>query len=179
MKLIVGLGNPGEKYKDTRHNVGYMVVDAIAQTKNPKLKTQNYNLKFKNNEYLQCKLLDVENLILAKPTTFMNNSGEAVKRLIINHKSLITDLYVVHDDLDIPLGQFKIQKGKGPKNHKGIQSIDQALETTDYWRVRVGVDNRDPNDRIFGEEYVLQDFTSDERKVIDRVIGEITKEIVK
>ncbi|MEK7182841.1 MAG: aminoacyl-tRNA hydrolase, partial [Patescibacteria group bacterium] len=124
MKLIVGLGNPGKQYENTRHNVGYMVIDKI---KNQKLK--------------------IKNMMLVKTNVFMNNSGEAIKKLTTDYRLQTTDLYVVHDDLDIPLGQFKIQYGRGPKDHKGIQSIEETLGTNEFWRVRVGVDNRDPSDR--------------------------------
>jgi len=90
---------------------------------------------------------------------------------------LSTDLYIVHDDLDIKLGEYKIQKGKGPKVHKGINSIEKALGTDDFWRVRVGVDNRDSNNRTPGEQYVLQDFTSEEKEILDKVLDETCKKL--
>lgn len=154
MKLIVGLGNPGEKYKNNRHNVGYMVVDSL-QSK----------FKFKD-------------LVIKKTGVFMNESGGAVKRLIAQEpNSPITCLYIVHDDLDIPLGQFKIQKGKGPKMHNGLNSVEDALGTGDFLRVRIGVDNRDPENRMPGEEYVLQDFTDEEIEIVDRVISEVAQSL--
>ena len=156
MKLIVGLGNPGKQYENTRHNVGYMVIDKI---KNQKLK--------------------IKNMMLVKTNVFMNNSGEAIKKLTTDYRLQTTDLYVVHDDLDIPLGQFKIQYGRGPKDHKGIQSIEETLGTNEFWRVRVGVDNRDPSDRIPGEEYVLQEWTSQEYEIVNRVIKQVTREIIR
>lgn len=151
MKLIVGLGNPGKQYESNRHNVGYMVIDQFQKHKMP-------------------------NGVVAKKTgVFMNNSGEAVKNLIENLKYKIENLVIVHDDLDIPLGKFKIQFAKGPKDHKGIQSVDKALGTGDYWRVRIGVDSRDPENRVSGEEYTLQDFLPEERRVLDGVIEKIVK----
>ncbi|MBI3289970.1 peptidyl-tRNA hydrolase [Candidatus Microgenomates bacterium] len=167
--IIVGLGNPDVKYANTRHNVGHMVVDALNKVTGDK----------------------VQGIVIKKTDVFMNNSGEAVKRLITNHTfdklsaghSLITDLYVVHDDLDIPLGQFKIQFGKGPKDHNGIKSVEEELGTKEFWRIRVGIENRvqgthstssgQAGDRVQGEEYVLQNFLPEEKKIIENVTREI------
>lgn len=152
MKLIVGLGNPGKKHKNNRHNVGFMVIGAI-------------NQKFKN-------------IIFKKSDMFMNNSGSAVKKLASTYCLLPSDLYVVHDDLDLPLGTWKIQYAKGPKDHGGINDIEQVLGTKNFWRVRVGVDNRKPENKISGEAYVLQVFTDEEKKVLDKVIYEICKKLL-
>lgn len=168
MKLIVGLGNPGKKYENNRHNVGYMVVDAM---------TRMDNGQWIMDKKLEAKILKSTNFISAKPVTFMNRSGAAVKKLIVNFQLSIDSAYIIHDDLDIPLGQFKIQFGRGPKVHKGINSIEEALGTNEFWRVRVGVDNRNPDKRIPGEEYVLQDFTPKEIKVLEGVFEEIEKEL--
>ncbi len=172
MKLIVGLGNPGEKYQGNRHNVGFMFVDYLEK------KIEGGRRKI--DKYLDVEIAKItfknEAIILAKPQTFMNESGHAVKK-IINKLQLImsNDLYVVHDDLDIRLGEYKIQKGKGPKLHNGIESIEQTLQTKDFWRVRIGVDNRDPEKRIHGEAYVLQDFTEEEREKIKHVFRSIVE----
>lgn len=108
----------------------------------------------------------------------MNDSGSFVKKLVSQYPSIpVSSIYIIHDDLDIALGSYKIQFWKGPKDHKGLQSIEAALGTPDFWRVRIGVDNRDPKNRISGEEYVLQDFTSEEKTVIDKVIDEICKKL--
>ena len=154
MKLIVGLGNPGEKYNNNRHNVGKMVIDA--------LKVRPYK---------------VEPLKVAKKSDkFMNDSGSFVKRQLLVYGLQPTDLYIIHDDLDIPLGAFKIQFGKGPKGHKGIDSVDKALGTRDYWHVRVGVD---PTSRgaLRGEDIVLSDFTKDEKVILGKVIKQICKRL--
>ncbi|MEK7188554.1 MAG: aminoacyl-tRNA hydrolase [Patescibacteria group bacterium] len=173
MKLIVGLGNPGEKYKNNRHNVGWMVIDAITKIQNLKLKSQNYNSKLKS------EIFRSGDVVLAKPTTFMNDSGRAVQALTRWFKVKPDDLYVIHDDLDISLGGYKIQKGKGPELHYGVQSVDRELGTKDYWRVRVGVDNRDPENRISGERYTLEDFTEEEKKILDGVIEEIVVDLAR
>ena len=100
-----------------------------------------------------------------------------MKKLIAQYRLNSSDLWVIHDDLDIPVGSYKIQKGKGPKLHKGILSIEQELGTEDFWRVRVGVDNRKPEERISGEEYVLQDFSGGELATLKPVIEEICKKL--
>jgi len=153
MKLIIGLGNPGEKYKNNRHNVGYMVVDRLQTT------ARNKNLK------------------ICKTNTFMNDSGSFVKKLINHYSLAMSHLYVVHDDLDLRLGTWKLQLRKGPKDHGGINDIEHKLDTDNFWRVRVGVDNRDADNRTPGEEYVLQDFTDGEKKVLVKVISEICKKL--
>jgi PTH1 family peptidyl-tRNA hydrolase len=151
MKLIIGLGNPGEKYQDTRHNVGFMVVD--------KLKSQKPKLK------------------VFKTDTFMNASGTSVKTLLAKQKERPENLYVIHDDLDLPLGIWKIQYAKGPKDHGGINDIEQVLGTENFWRIRVGVDKRKPEARVNGEDYVLQDFSKEEKKILEKVIAEVCKKL--
>ena len=169
MKLIVGLGNPGPKYQYNRHNVGFMILDTfVSQISNYQLPISNeiLNQKFKFRNKFQSKILKADNLLLAKPTTFMNQSGKAVGKMVVHYKIKMPNLWVIHDDLDIALGDYKIQKGKGPKVHKGVMSIDKALGTRDYWHVRVGVENRkdlegEPSftKAMEGKEYVLQDYS--------------------
>ena len=177
VKIIVGLGNPGEKYKHNRHNVGFMFIDSLFQIANSK--NQNDISKFKYDKYLLSEVCEIkkemlhvacymlhEDLILAKPQTFMNKSGDAVKALLDRYVtsymlSVTSDLIVVHDDLDIPYGKFKIQM-QGPKAHNGLTDIQNKLQTMDFLRIRIGVDNRMPENRMGGEEYVLQNFAPEE-----------------
>ena len=153
MKLIVGLGNPGEKYKNTRHNAGFLVAEALQKTKLPK------------------------DVVVKKSDKFMNESGDCINVLLHEYKAEPSDLYVIHDDLDIPLGSYKIQYGRGPKDHNGILDIEEKLGTKDFWRVRIGVDNRKVDDRIQGEEYVLQDFTDNEKAILEKAIREACKKL--
>lgn len=160
MKLIVGLGNPGEKYRLNRHNVGYMVIDKLSQTLNSK-----------------SQILKKSKIKIFKSQSFMNDSGSFVKKMLTDYGLQTTDLYIIHDDLDIKLGEWKIQVGKGPKEHGGINDIEQKLGTKDFTRIRIGVDNRKPEFKVSGEEYVLEDFTKGEREILDKVTDEICKKL--
>ena len=180
MKLVVGLGNPGEKYEGTRHNVGFLVADVA----NSKLQITNHkqilNSKFKTSKRLQAEMVQIGEVIIAKPITFMNKSGESVRKIMDFYKLNNEDVYVIHDDLDIKLGEYKIQLGKGPKVHYGIESVEKCLVTDQFWRVRVGVENRSVrgNMGIPGMKYVLQKFTKDEQEILDEVVSKIVQELV-
>lgn len=150
MKLLVGLGNPGEKYQNNRHNVGFMFADFMKDS----------------------EVVKREKWIILKPQSYMNRSGEEVSRAAHFYKIDPENIFVAHDDLDIPLGKFKIQKGTGPKLHNGISSIEKLLGEKDFWRVRIGVENRGEN-RVSGESYVLQNFTPEERQIMTRTCTEI------
>jgi len=158
MKLIVGLGNPGQKYKNNRHNVGHMFVDYLIN----QLRITNYELK------------------LYKTDCYMNLSGKFIQKIIRNPQSVNEQLIIVHDDLDIPLGKFKIQKGTGPLLHNGIESIENVLGTKDFWRIRIGIDNRisKAGCRIVpGETYVLTDFRPEEMKIVSQVFVAAYKQL--
>lgn len=166
MKLLIGLGNPGNEYTRTRHNAGFLFLDAISEG------------SFDANKYVLSEVLKMtDGTVLAKPSTFMNDSGKAVKALMDYFHTTITDVVIIHDDLDVRLGEYKVQSGKGPKDHNGILSIEETLGTKDFLRVRVGVDNRDPLNRIPGEHYVLQEFTKEEIEALSPVFESIRKEL--
>lgn len=160
MKLIIGLGNPGIKYKNNRHNVGHMFIDYLLRS--PRFARDDSNGVIART----LRLGGDEAIFLSKTTTFMNLSGKSVQVLMQKHKARLEDLIIVHDDLDIPLGKFRIVKGYGPKLHNGIDSIEQKLGTKDFLRVRIGVDNRTSENRIPGIDYVLQDFTDEEVQIV-------------
>ena len=167
MKLLVGLGNPGEAHVGNRHNVGFMVVDRLAG------EGAEWEPKF------EALILKAKDYLLVKPQMFMNRSGEVVAKIANFYKVTIDDLVVIHDDLDIRLGEYKIQKGVGPKVHNGLTSVEERLGTADFWRLRIGVDNRIQNSefRIQGEDYVLADFLPEEKTIIDGVIEKAVKEL--
>ncbi|HLL60454.1 MAG TPA: aminoacyl-tRNA hydrolase [Candidatus Nitrosocosmicus sp.] len=181
MKLIVGLGNPGTKYEKNRHNVGFMMLDHVRQVLSTKYEVLNSDVRFSNNKKFNADICEVnisnEVVVLVKPQTFMNRSGEAVAKITTFYKLPTTNLIVIHDDLDIRLGEYKIQIGKGPMIHNGLISIEERLGAKDFIRVRVGVDNRDLENRIPGDEYVLADFRREERKMLEEVFNNISKEL--
>jgi PTH1 family peptidyl-tRNA hydrolase len=168
MKLIVGLGNPGDKYDGTRHNVGFAFLDELRVV----LGAQEFEAKGK----FQAEITVLENqAILVKPQTFMNQSGIAVKAAANFYKIDPKDIIVVHDDLDIILGEYKLQKGVSPKLHYGIQSVDAQLGTVDYWRLRIGIDNRTATQRPSGEEYVLNKFEPNEKEILKPIFIKLSE----
>lgn len=173
MKLIVGLGNPGEQYQKTRHNAGFMAVDFLARDASLDCAPWNMNKKF-NAEIARCAR---QKYILMKPHTFMNESGLAVKKALHFFKISTDNLWVFHDDLDIQFGSFKIQKGRGSAGHNGIESIFTHLNTRDFTRIRIGVNNTNP--RKEGAEFVLAPFGKTEQKELPALIKNITKEFLK
>ena len=151
MKLIFGLGNPGKKYQGTRHNIGAKAIERLAT-------------------------LDLDQIILASPTTFMNESGLNAKSLIKRHYLKTNDLIVIHDDLDLPLGQIKIVKARGSAGHKGIDSIIKELGSKNFIRFRVGIcpKNGKPNQV---EKFVLQKFNPEEKKMIEQSLNKTIEAI--
>lgn len=168
MKLIVGLGNPGKKYVNTRHNVGFLAIDLFAK---------NRSLDFVNNSRFKSDVATSKECIFAKPQTFMNNSGDAVSSIVNFYKISSGDIFIIHDDLDLRLGEYKIQKAIGPKVHGGVNSIEEKLGSKNFWRVRIGVDNRSIENRIAGEEYVLQSFSESEKEMIGESIEKAIQEL--
>jgi peptidyl-tRNA hydrolase, PTH1 family len=162
--FIVGLGNPGTEYAHNRHNVGFHFVDWIAQEK---LGDAKWHTNTKNHfAYISTKL-GSDRLVLIKPHSFMNRSGHPTHAALdFFQKGIAERLIVAHDDLDIMLGAWKLDLAKGPKMHNGIDSVEASLRTDQFWRARIGIDNRNPANRIDGETYVLHDFVKEERDVI-------------
>ncbi len=137
MRLIIGLGNPGEEYKDARHNVGFVAVDAIAKKEGSKF---SFEKKF-NAEVAKSRFND-KPAILVKPFTFVNKSGEAVRKLKLFYKIKPADVIVIHDDLDIEFGSFKLSFAKHSGGHRGVQSVIDGLKTDKFWRLRIGTASR-------------------------------------
>ncbi len=165
MKIIVGLGNPGKQYEGTRHNAGVVLVERLATS------VQESERIWRKNKGIV--VMESENLVLVKSSEyFMNESGKIIEALGNRHWA-IDDLYVVHDDLDIRLGEYKIQFGKGPEVHGGVMDIERVVGK-DFWRIRIGIENRG-TPRIPGEEYVLQKFSPDEIVKLQSVIDAIAK----
>jgi PTH1 family peptidyl-tRNA hydrolase len=169
MKILIGLGNPEKKYANHRHNVGFIFIDHIYEMlcKESKNELNNFEL---NNKF-RAKIIKLKNkFILAKPQTYMNLSGIAVKKIKDFYKVNFDSIFIIHDDLDIQLGEFKIQKGKGPKVHNGVSSIEAELGNKNFWRIRIGIENRNKEQKISGNDYVLNNFKLEELNKIKKEI---------
>ena len=173
MILVVGLGNIGEEYSKTRHNIGFMFVDMVAAEYGfPEFREKG------NYFYSKAKLFG-EDVILLKPTTFMNNSGEAVLAFSSYNKVKPEDIIVVHDDLDLKAGKLKIKKGGSSGGHNGLKSIDKCIGQ-EYWRVRIGIEHpRDVAPQMDVASYVLGKFTKEQKNKIDEILGFVCEKFEK
>jgi PTH1 family peptidyl-tRNA hydrolase len=160
MWLVAGLGNPGEKYAGTRHNVGFTVIDELAHSASIQLKSRTKNCIHGRG------FVEDKGLILIKPLTFMNLSGAAVQEALRKHDD-ITKLVVIHDDLDLSPGTIKIRKSGSSGGHRGIESIIERVGSKDFIRLKIGIGR---SVRIPPEEYVLRPFYKKERPLIDEAI---------
>lgn len=177
MELIVGLGNPGEKYKNTRHNVGFAALDHLASTQFS-VNNDQFKAKKKLRSLVAEINLEGKKIILAKPQTFMNNSGDAVQSLLKSYKLQASRLLVLHDEIDLPFGEIRLSKNASAAGHKGVQNIIDNLGTQDFIRVRVGIESRTDGSRPDTESFVLQKFTKEEiEKLNAQIFLESNKKI--
>ena len=146
MKCFIGLGNPGDQYNNTKHNFGYWIIDSY-------LKKNNLQLKLGKGEFVYSK---TEDAVLTKTTTFMNNSGHAVKDIVRSHSIDVNDLVVVYDDIDLPLGTIRFRSGGSSGGHRGIDSIIYNLQREDFIKLRVGIATNE--NMLPSEAYVLKPF---------------------
>jgi PTH1 family peptidyl-tRNA hydrolase len=151
MILIIGLGNPGKKYEKTRHNIGFGVINQLGFLRN-------------------------QGVVLAKSKTFMNLSGKAVKNLLKTYRLKPNNLFVIHDDIDLPLGKIRISKGRGSAGHKGVESIIKELETKNFVRFRIGIQPKTGKPKN-PEEFVLQKFNKEEKKIVEETIKKTAEAI--
>ncbi len=158
MKIIIGLGNPGKKYLFTRHNIGFAMLEFL---RDEWLQAEGFS-NWSDNSKFQSRLcegnLNGQKIILAKPTTFMNNSGEAVSALMNFYKIEPQDLIVIHDEVDLPFGNYKIQNDKSDAGHNGIKSIIEKINSQNFTRVRIGVGKEDKAKQGDTARYVLNNF---------------------
>ena len=159
MWVIVGLGNPGRKYATSRHNVGFVLIQRLADKRNTKLKKRKYPAKAAQVELANGPAL------LVKPWTYMNRSGVAVNGLIEGAGVSLDRLLVVYDDLDIPLGEIRIRKRGGPGTHNGMASIAQEIDSTEFPRIRIGIGPLPPC--VDPTDFVLGDFQKEENPVLE------------
>lgn len=183
VSLIVGLGNPGNEYARTRHNAGFMALDILATVAQPNPAVQGHFELHKKSQTELCKV-DAQHW-LAKPQQFMNNSGKAVRSLIeffslyeLQQDAALNSLFVVHDDLDLELGTWKMQFGTGPKIHNGLLSLYQHLGTRNFWHVRIGVDGRGGSRTMPGSNYVLAQFEPAQMEKLRITLGQVALKLL-
>ena len=174
MKLIVGLGNPGRVYAHNRHNIGFICLNHFAKSQRMKFNQKQGLARIGRGEVVGNKV------VLARPQTYMNSSGQSVSRLVQKFNINPNDLLVIHDDLDLALAKVRISHGSGSAGHKGIESIIKELGSQDFTRIRVGI-GRPTKSPLSDEEiiaYVLSDFTPEEKQAIALAIPRVSEAIL-
>lgn len=169
MNLIVGLGNPGRKYRFTRHNMGFLVIDELAERNGIDLGERRYKARFGRG------LIKEHEAILAKPLTFMNLSGVAVGRIMEVFHLKEKDLFVIHDDVDIEFGRIKIRQGGGHGGHKGVESIQDLSGGSEFVRIKVGIGR--PTEYKDLSDYVLEPFGGDERALMREIVDRAAESV--
>lgn len=161
MKLVVGLGNPGKEYEKTRHNVGFMVLDALAK---------QYNVNYSKNKFQGLYgelIINGEKIIFLKPQKYMNLSGEVIKSFLNFYKISISDMLIFHDDLDLPCGKIRIKQKGSSGGHNGLKDIEKNIGTQEYNRVKIGISN---NKEVDTKDYVLGTFSKDDLEKINNSV---------
>jgi peptidyl-tRNA hydrolase, PTH1 family len=160
--LLIGLGNPGREYRDNRHNLGFMFIDRLIVRLNAR------GLKVQSKAIVTTATYEDRKLILAKPQTYMNLSGQSAQGLLNFYKIPIENMLIAHDDLDLPFGTIRIRPGGGPGGQKGMASTIERLGTKEFPRLRMGIGR--PPGRMDPSAYVLQNFSRDEMKVLSDIV---------
>ena len=168
MWLIFGLGNPGKKYQNTRHNIGFNLLDSIIDHYNCKLYKKD-----KSKEIFK-GLIENKRFLFCKPLNYMNLSGPVIREIINFYKIPKSKILVIHDDLDLVVGKIKTKIGGGNGGHNGLSSIDEAIGTN-YKRLRIGINH--PGSKELVSSYVLEKFNKEDRKIINRIIKILTKQV--
>jgi peptidyl-tRNA hydrolase, PTH1 family len=175
MRLIIGLGNPGKAYARNRHNVGFQSLSYFARLHSIQFDRRQCRARAGTGE------VRGEKLLLARPGTFVNLSGESVACLVRKHKILLSDLLVIYDDLDLPLGKIRVRQSGSSGGHKGMNSIIYALDSEDFPRIRVGIGRPQEGKQVIGEDvivnHVLSDFSPEEEEIIKPAIAKVAEAI--
>lgn len=162
MTLFVGLGNPGSQYEETRHNIGFKIIDKLVN---------DFGARDISKTSFHGKLYRSSNILFLKPTTFMNLSGKSVQPVKQFFKVELEDIIVIHDDIDLPFGAVRFKRGGGHGGHNGLRSLDAHI-TKEYLRVRIGVGKPEHKSQV--ADYVLHNFSSDERVILDQLITHVS-----
>jgi len=160
--LLIGLGNPGREYRDNRHNLGFMVIDRLIVRLNAR------GIKVQSKAIVTSATYEERKLILAKPQTYMNLSGQSAQGLLNFYKIPMENMLIAHDDLDIPFGTIRIRPGGGPGGQKGMASTIEQLGTKEFPRLRIGIGR--PPGRMNPSDYVLQNFSREEMKILSEIV---------
>jgi len=181
MKIVVGLGNVGEKYLKTRHNCGFSALDEFTK----QLEAAGTEVNWKNESKLDAEIAKInyngEKILLVKPTTFMNLSGEAVSKILNFYKEEKTNLIVIYDDIDLPLGKLRVREKGSAGTHNGMKSIIQCLGSEDFNRIRIGIESRGelaPKQQDLAD-FVLGNFNKDEYPLISTTLKQSIEELKK
>ena len=174
MNLIVGLGNPGQGYVSNRHNVGFACLNHFAGMQGIRFDKKQGQARIGSGKVAGSQM------VLAKPQTYMNRSGQSVSRLVEKFNTTLDDLLVIHDDLDLPLGKIRIRQGGGSGGHKGINSTITELGSQDFLRLRVGIGRPATSELSEADiiTYVLSDFPPEEKQVIAQVVPRVSEAIL-
>ncbi len=164
MKLIVGLGNPGKEYENTRHNIGFMAIDKLANSLNIEINKTKFDGLYGE------KIINEEKYLFLKPQKYMNLSGEVVKKYVDFFKINIEDILIINDDLDLPVGKIKIKFRGSCGGHNGLRNIEQNLSTSEYKRIKIGISNNKLYDT---KDYVLGKFSKEDIDIINQTIDKI------
>ena len=169
LELLIGLGNPGRKYRQTRHNIGFVILDRLAEIHDIKINKKKFNGKYQLVELFEKKIC------LVRPENYMNLSGEVVEQFRSYFKADVEDILVIHDDIDLPVGKLRFAFASGHGGHNGIRSMVDWLETNKFHRLKVGVGR--PPEVMDPADYVLAKFDKDEGRVVDESVAEALKAI--
>jgi PTH1 family peptidyl-tRNA hydrolase len=169
VKIIVGLGNPGTQYRMSRHNVGFQVVDRVAQISHISIRTKRFRSLY------GAGWINLQQVVLSKPMTFMNLSGEAVKKVIDFFHLGMEDVIVVHDDLDLPFGRLRFKQRGGDGGHQGIRSIIERTGRNNFLRLKVGIGR--PPQGMDSADYVLDIFDRTEQSLLDQILSQAAESL--
>ncbi len=167
MKLVIGLGNIGKNYQKNRHNIGFMALDSFAKSQ---------DVDFKTDTKMQAEICKVGGILIAKPTTMMNSSGQAVRAITDYYKIESEDVLIVYDEIDLPFETIRVRGEGGSGGHNGIKSIIAHLNTDQFKRIRIGIRN-EKTDKKSASKFVLSNFSRKEAKQIDKILAK-TDELI-
>jgi len=169
VKIIVGLGNPGTQYRMSRHNIGFQVVDRLAQINHISVRTRRFSSVYGTG------WINSHQIVLSKPMTFMNRSGEAVKKTTDFFRLGMEDLVVVHDDLDLPFGRLRFKRRGGDGGHQGVRSIIERMGGNNFLRLKVGIGR--PPRGLDSADYVLETFDRNEESLLDQILPQAVESL--